>query len=100
MNYIQSTSILSSFIMAMALYPEVQRKARAELDRVLDLDRLPTFADRNSLPYIRALCLEILRLYCPAPTGENEAKRNQYAMDSWLYYIQLFLTSQSKMMNT
>ncbi|XP_006454809.1 hypothetical protein AGABI2DRAFT_215356 [Agaricus bisporus var. bisporus H97] len=64
-----SNSNLSSFILAMALHPEVQRKASAELDRVVGPNRLPTFSDRHSLPYIRALCLETLRLYCPAPTA-------------------------------
>ena len=44
----------------MVLYPHVQAKAQAELDRVLG-DRLPTFQDRNDLPYINAICKEIQR---------------------------------------
>ena len=45
----------------MVVYPEVQRKAQAELDSVIGLSRLPNFDDRKSLPYINALCKEILR---------------------------------------
>ncbi|KXN84793.1 O-methylsterigmatocystin oxidoreductase [Leucoagaricus sp. SymC.cos] len=65
----KSTSLLNSFILTMALNTEVQHKAQAELDQVLGPKILPSFADRDSLPYIRALCLEILRLYYPTPTG-------------------------------
>lgn len=45
----------------MTLYPEVQRKAQAEIDRVVGNDRLPTFADQANLPYIDALAKELLR---------------------------------------
>ena len=45
----------------MALYPDVQRLAQAELDRVIGTDRLPDFSDRPSLPYINAIVKELLR---------------------------------------
>lgn len=45
-------TLLSSFVLAMALYPDVQRKAQAELDKVTQKQRLPTFLDRPDLPYI------------------------------------------------
>jgi len=64
-----SSSILHSFVLAMTLNPEVQRKAQHELDNVLGPNRLPKFADRDSLPYTKALCLELMRLYYPTPTG-------------------------------
>lgn len=54
-------SAVSSFFLAMAMYPEVQKKAQAELDAVVGPNRLPTFADRPSLPYIEAIVKEILR---------------------------------------
>jgi len=57
----QSVSSLSSFFLAMVLYPEVQEKAREELDRVIGRGRLPDFTDRNSLPYISAVTKEVLR---------------------------------------
>jgi Cytochrome P450 len=51
----------------MALYPEVQRKARDEIDRVIGPGRLPTIADRGRLPYVDAIVKEIFRWH-PAVT--------------------------------
>jgi cytochrome P450 len=51
----------------MTLYPEVQAKAQAELDAVVGRDRLPTFADRERLPYIDAVLKEMLRWGPVAP---------------------------------
>jgi cytochrome P450 len=44
-----------SFFLALVLFPEVQRRAQAELDVVIGRERLPTFDDRPRLPYIEAL---------------------------------------------
>ena len=52
---------MQSFFLAMALNPEVQRKARAELDSIVGPDRLPTHEDGPSLPYINAIVKESLR---------------------------------------
>lgn len=49
------------FYLAMTRYPEVQRKAQAELDAVVGSSRLPNFDDRPSLVYIEALLRECLR---------------------------------------
>ncbi|KAI0328373.1 CyP450 monooxygenase [Cubamyces sp. BRFM 1775] len=62
-------SAVQTFFLAMASYPDVQRKAQAELDTVIGRDRLPTFADRDSLPYISALAKECLRWRVVAPLG-------------------------------
>lgn len=40
---------------------EVQKKAQAELDAIVGDDRLPSFADRPHMPYVDALCKEVLR---------------------------------------
>ncbi|KAI0079166.1 cytochrome P450 [Panus rudis PR-1116 ss-1] len=61
-------SALSSFLLAMSLYPEVQQKAQSYLDAVCP-DRLPDFSDRPSLPYIDAICKEVLRWGPEAPLG-------------------------------
>lgn len=53
----------------MALHPEVMKKAQAEIDAVVGNDRLPTFADREHLPYLDALTKEVLRWNTVAPTG-------------------------------
>ena len=42
--------------LAMVLYPEVQRKAQEEIDKVVGKDTLPTFDDMESLPYVKAVC--------------------------------------------
>ncbi len=52
----------------MCLYPEVQRKAQAELDTVLE-GRLPYFSDRQNLPYINAMIKESMRWQQVAPLG-------------------------------
>lgn len=45
----------------MLLYPDIQRKAQIEVDRVVGRDRLPDFSDEPSLPYVTALVKEVLR---------------------------------------
>ncbi|KAI0753249.1 CyP450 monooxygenase [Daedaleopsis nitida] len=50
-----------TFFYAMAANPEVQAKAQAGLDAVVGPNRLPSFKDRDSLPYINALVSECLR---------------------------------------
>lgn len=60
-NSLQTVSTVACFFLAMSLYPEIQRKAQAEIDQVIGQDRLPTFSDRPNLPYIEALLMELLR---------------------------------------
>ena len=57
----QSTAVLSWFLMAMALYPDIQTKAQAEIDRVVGSERLPQVSDRESLPYLMAIVREVFR---------------------------------------
>lgn len=45
----------------MLMHPDVQAKAREELDRVVGPTRLPEFEDRDSLPYVTAIMKELLR---------------------------------------
>ena len=45
----------------MLIYPEIQAKARQELDSVLGQGRLPDFNDRESLPYVQGVLWETLR---------------------------------------
>ncbi|TFK58390.1 cytochrome P450, partial [Pluteus cervinus] len=53
----------------MVLYPEVQRKAQSEIDAVIGNVRLPVCGDRDSLPYVNALVLEVFRWHSVAPGG-------------------------------
>lgn len=54
----------------MTLYPDVQRKAQAEIDAVVGHDRLPDFQDRERLPYVTALYSEVLRWLPSVPQGQ------------------------------
>ena len=54
----------------MALYPEVQKRAQAEIDAVVGPNRLPDFQDRPSLPYVNAVIKESLRWHLVLPLGE------------------------------
>lgn len=49
------------FILAMVLNPDVQTKAQAEIDQVLERRRLPEFSDQVFLPYVTAIMKEVLR---------------------------------------
>jgi Cytochrome P450 len=53
----------------MVLYPEVQRKAQAEIDALVGNDRLPDFSDRPLLPYVSAVLEEALRWHPVVPLG-------------------------------
>ena len=60
---------MQKLFLALALYPDVQKKAQAELDTVVGSNRLPDFHDRPSLPYINAVLKETLRWNLVAPLG-------------------------------
>ncbi|KAL0575999.1 hypothetical protein V5O48_005966, partial [Marasmius crinis-equi] len=64
-----TVSSIHAFFKAMVLFPEIQAKARAELDAVIGTDRLPTFEDRAKLPYLNAVALEALRWHSVTPTA-------------------------------
>lgn len=54
------SSILTAFL-AILLRPDLHIKAQAELDAVTGRERLPTFEDRPRLPFVDAVCKEVLR---------------------------------------
>jgi hypothetical protein len=58
---------MTFLFLALVLFPEVQRRAQAELDVVIGRDRLPTFNDRPRLPYMEAMCKELLRWQMVVP---------------------------------
>jgi cytochrome P450 len=85
-------SAVHSFYLAMTLFPEIQRAAQAEIDIVVGPDRcvegtrinddelidflssLPSFGDRERLPYIEALFKEVLRWQPVGPMGSSLAR--------------------------
>ncbi|OCB88748.1 cytochrome P450 [Sanghuangporus baumii] len=64
-----TVSSLSSFFLVMTMYPEIQRKAQEEIDRVVGSDRIPGFEDRDNLPYVDAVVKEVLRWHPIGPMG-------------------------------
>ncbi|KAI0659605.1 CyP450 monooxygenase [Cubamyces menziesii] len=64
-----TAATLVAFICAMILHPEVQKRAHAELDRVVGPGRLPEHTDRAALPYVDALVKEMIRWHNVGPLG-------------------------------
>jgi len=64
-----TVSSTTSFWLAMSLHPEVQVKARSEIDQKIGTNRLPNYKDRESLPYLNALVKELLRWNPATPLG-------------------------------
>ena len=48
-------------LVAMLHFPECVRKVQDEIDGVVGRDRLPTFEDQQSLPYLGGFIKETLR---------------------------------------
>ncbi|KAJ7895083.1 cytochrome P450 [Mycena leptocephala] len=61
------------FLLAMILFPAVQKKAQEEIDSVVGQGRSPRFEDYDALPYVQALIKEVTRWRCIAPTGVPHA---------------------------
>ena len=68
----------------MTLYPEVQQKARTQLDAVVGPNRLPGIRDREFLPYVDAILKETLRWHVILPfsvphcTSENDEYKGYF----------------------
>ncbi|KAJ4308279.1 hypothetical protein N0V84_012188 [Fusarium piperis] len=56
-----TASTLYGFILALLVWPEVQRRAKEEIDRVVGSDRLPNMDDYDDLFYVRCCIKESLR---------------------------------------
>ena len=57
-----TTSLALSFsVLYMVRFPEVQRKAQEEIDRVVGRDRAVSLADRPNTPYVEAVVEEVIR---------------------------------------
>ncbi|KAK3702421.1 hypothetical protein LTR37_014887 [Vermiconidia calcicola] len=56
-----SASIITAFVQAMIAYPEVQKKAQAQIDEVVGADRSPNWQDYDQLPYIAQCVKEAMR---------------------------------------
>ncbi|KAI0739060.1 cytochrome P450 [Daedaleopsis nitida] len=77
-------SSLQAFFLAMALYPNVQQKAQAELAAVVGPSRLPEFSDRAQLPYTSAIVTEVLRWLSIAPLSVPHSTTQDEELDGYL----------------
>lgn len=75
-----TSSTLYAFVQAMLLYPEVQKKAQEEIERVVGPDRMPTMDDEPNLQYIRCIVKESLRWM---PTTIMGAVPHAVTQDDW-----------------
>ncbi|TDZ40760.1 Multifunctional cytochrome P450 monooxygenase [Colletotrichum trifolii] len=64
-----TVAILTSVILALVMFPEVQKRAQEEIDLVVGNDRLPNFDDRERLPYIDGIVKEAWRWNPVGPMG-------------------------------
>ncbi|GJE97960.1 cytochrome P450 [Phanerochaete sordida] len=64
-----TVATLTIFVFALVLFPKAQVAAQAELDRVLDQQRLPEISDKDQLPHVTAIVLEVLRWRPAIPLG-------------------------------
>jgi cytochrome P450 len=87
-----TVSTLSSFVLAMLLFPEVQHHAQTEIDSVVGTSRLPGFKDRERLPYLNALIKETLRWLPVVPIGtthmaDEDIKYSGYVIPKGAYLL-------------
>ncbi|KAL8663343.1 MAG: hypothetical protein Q9202_003979 [Teloschistes flavicans] len=55
------STYLHSFVLAILSFPDAQKKAQDEIDKIIGNNRLPALEDFNNLPYLRALIDEVIR---------------------------------------
>ncbi|KAG2110337.1 cytochrome P450 [Suillus discolor] len=79
----QSAAALQIFLLAMVLYPDIQVRARAEIDQAVKHDKMPCLDDRASMPYLDAILREVLRWYPIVPLGIPHATSNDDVYDGY-----------------
>ena len=62
-----------AFLNIIAHYPEVQHKLTEEVDQVIGDNRMVSLSDKSSMPYTRALILELLRYSSIVPLGVSHS---------------------------
>ncbi|KAI0088423.1 cytochrome P450 [Irpex rosettiformis] len=63
---VHSTSgIIQWFLALIGKHPDIQARAHHELDLVVGRERWPDAEDEKSLPYVRAIIKEVLRVHAP-----------------------------------
>lgn len=81
-----TTGTHRAFFLAMALHPEIQRRAQREVDELglFAQGQLPGLEHRERLPYVGAVIKEVLRWLPAAPMGvPHEARRDDVLGGKW-----------------
>ncbi|EIN10090.1 cytochrome P450, partial [Punctularia strigosozonata HHB-11173 SS5] len=68
---------LQSLVLALTAFPEAQRKAQEEIDRVVGSDRMPNLSDFEMMPYLQALIKETHRFRPPATLIPHRAMQDE-----------------------
>ncbi|KAF2135651.1 uncharacterized protein K452DRAFT_281196 [Aplosporella prunicola CBS 121167] len=76
-----SSSLILAMVRAMIEFPEVQKRAQAEIDAAIGEDRSPTWADFAKLPYINMMIKESHRWRPVSPLGVSHAVAE---VDDWV----------------
>jgi len=78
-----TVSSMMTFLVACMLHPEAQKRARDEIDTAMGRDRLPTFEDRPKLPFVDAMCKEVLRWRPATPLAVPHAASEDGVYDGF-----------------
>ncbi|KAF8139517.1 cytochrome P450 [Mycena galopus ATCC 62051] len=78
-----TVSTLASFFLAMAIHPDIQKKAQTEIDKFIGTHRLPEFEDRPLLPFVEAIYREVMRWKPVLPLGLPHASTADDVYDGY-----------------
>ncbi|PPQ94229.1 hypothetical protein CVT25_006655 [Psilocybe cyanescens] len=77
-------SAIGTFIYLMVINPDIQSKAQAEIDRILESKRLPGYEDRPAMLYVEAIYRKVLRWKPPGSLGFPHAVTEDDFYDGYL----------------
>ncbi|XP_021945308.1 methyl farnesoate epoxidase isoform X2 [Folsomia candida] len=78
-----TTNTIAFSLLYMIIYPEVQCKVQAELDKVVGKARLPVYEDRIHLPYCEAVLCELMRISSIAPITVPHSTLQDVEIRGW-----------------
>ncbi|KAE9384604.1 cytochrome P450 [Gymnopus androsaceus JB14] len=90
-----------TFVLAMAMNQDIQKKAQLEIDSIIGTDRLPTIADAAQLPYTMAVIKETMRWHPSVPisvprrTSEDDVFRGYHIPKNTLVIPNFWAISQN-----
>lgn len=79
-----STTVLWSLIF-LANHPGIQKRLQKDIDEVVPRSQLPSFADKQRLPYVEAFILEVMRIKTLAPFAVPHQTLNDINISG--YYV-------------